>query len=88
MLDPKTRQLRAVLTVRGDRVERYFDPPDHFYETTVETTLAQKPLDMSWDEFLSQLPDRPPYTAWWEQVSVKADSLPEAFDELLEHQKA
>jgi hypothetical protein len=84
MYDPPTGDLRAVLKVEGESVESYFDPPDHYFETIARTTLDQKLAAMSWTDFFEQLPDRVPYSAWWELVDLDADDLPSAFAELLD----
>jgi hypothetical protein len=83
LFNPKTCDLRAVLAVEGDQVASYFDPPDRYWETLVRTTLAQKPFSVAWEDFFEQLADRPPYSAWWELVSVGDQELSSAFGELL-----
>ena len=83
LFNPKTADLRAVLSVEGDKVASYFDPPDYYWECFVRMTLEQKPSRVAWRDFFEQLADRPPYKAWWAVVEVASDDLPSAFEELL-----
>lgn len=92
LLDPTERDVRAVFSPEGDvpaaEVNRYFDPPDLYWETQAQSTLDQKLEGMSWTDFMSQLPDRVPAVLWWEWVDVKAKDLPSAFAELVERANA
>lgn len=88
LFDPQTKDLRGVLLPTGNepsgQVGRFFDPPDHYFETYAQSTLEQKPPGMGWVDFCAQLPDRVPAHVWWEWVVVKANDLPSAFTELVE----